>query len=150
MTLTSHPPKDTFSTCPPLDIVLMGAYTTTYTPTAAELAFIRKAYADSAAFLTVCGGCMAPLQAGVLDGRNATAPREMLPYLRQSSPGINWLEKRWVRDGKLWSSGAVLNGQDMVRSFVMEHWGREEDSLARWFGNMSAWPNRDIDYKDVC
>lgn len=142
-------PTDTFETCPTLDIVLMGAHSFGYNPTPAELGFIRKSHAASTAFLTICGGFMAPLQAGIFDGKTATAPRELLSGLRVSNPGTEWLEKRWVRDGNLWTSGALLNGEDMVTAFVLEHWGREEGSLARWLADMGAWPSRDIDYKDV-
>ncbi|KAM0285816.1 hypothetical protein ACHAQH_001278 [Verticillium albo-atrum] len=125
---------DTFETCPPLDVVLMGAHSPAYNPNDAELACIRKAYAASSAFLTICGGFMAPLQAGVLDGRTVTAPRFALEQLRKTSPSSTWLEKRWVRDGKLWTSGALLNGADMVYAFVHEYWGREEGSLVRVLG----------------
>ncbi|CRK25056.1 Isonitrile hydratase like protein [Verticillium longisporum] len=142
-------PTDTFETCPPLDVVLMGAHHPSYTPSAAELAYIRKAYDASSAFLTICGGLMAPLQAGVLDGKTVTAPRFMLGRLRETNPSSTWLEKRWVRDGKLWTSGALLNGADMVSAFVREHWGRQEGSLAWTMADIGAWPNRDVDYRDA-
>lgn len=49
---------------------------------------------------------LAPLEAGVLTGC-ATAPREMLPLLRQTAPHVDWQEKRWHQEGKVWTSGAV-------------------------------------------
>jgi hypothetical protein len=40
--------QDSYDSCPPLDIVLMGAYFPNYTPNDADLAFIRKAYNECA------------------------------------------------------------------------------------------------------
>ncbi|KAG7151139.1 hypothetical protein HYQ46_013108 [Verticillium longisporum] len=62
---------------------------------------------------------------------------------------LAWLEKRWVRDGKLWTSGALLNGADMVSAFVREHWGRQQGSLAGITAEVGAWPDRDVDYRDA-
>ncbi|KAK7754421.1 hypothetical protein SLS62_003715 [Diatrype stigma] len=142
-------PTDSYDTCPPLDIVLMGAQTVGYQPTAADLAFVRKSFAGCAAFLTICAGMSAPLLAGVLQGRKATAPRFMLETLRAESPGVEWLEKRWVRDdgGKVWTSGVLLNGLELVRAFVEHNWGGE-GSLVQALMAGGSWPNRDVDYKD--
>jgi len=143
-------PTDSFATCPPLDIVLVGAHDISYTPNAAELAFVRKSYETCTAFLSICGGVQVPLQAGLLGGKRATGPRLMLDMLRQQAPTTEWLEKRWVRDGKLWTSGALLNGTDMMNVFANEIWGGgEEETLVGYFSKLGAWPNRDIDYKDV-
>jgi transcriptional regulator GlxA family with amidase domain len=79
-------PTDSFATCPPLDIVLMGAHNYLYRPNEAELAFVRKAYDDCTAFLAICGGVQVPLAAGLLVGRKATGPRLMLDMLRQQAP----------------------------------------------------------------
>ncbi|KAI1075218.1 class I glutamine amidotransferase-like protein [Whalleya microplaca] len=141
-------PTDSFETCPPLDIVLMGAEAPGYVANEAELAFVRKSWEDCSAFLTICGGMTTPLKAGILEGKTATAPRFWLPVLRQQAPGTDWVEKRWARDGKLWSSGALLNGLDLMKAFVTEFWGGE-GTLAEFLARMCAWPIRDVDYKDV-
>lgn len=143
-------PTDSFETCPPLDIVVMGAHLDEYTPNATELAFVRKIYETSAAFLVVCGGIQVPLMAGLLDGKKATGPRMILNTLREQSPTTEWLEKRWVRDGKLWTSGTLLNGMDLAHAFAHETWGNSEgESLVGYFTKVTAWPCRDVDYKDV-
>ncbi|KAE9368232.1 class I glutamine amidotransferase-like protein [Stipitochalara longipes BDJ] len=141
-------PTDSFATCPPLDIVLMGAHDVKYTLTEAELAFIRKSFDECAAFITICGGFLAALQAGLLEGRTATGPRPMLDGLRQMAPGVKWVEKRWARDGKLWTSGALLNGLDLTRAFVTEYWGGK-DTLVEFALALGAYPDRDINYADV-
>jgi transcriptional regulator GlxA family with amidase domain len=113
------------------------------------MVFVRKAWEECAAFITICLGVAVPLQAGVLEGKTATGPRSMLDLLRKQAPGTNWVEKRWVRDGKLWTSGALLNGPDLIHAFVREHWGVGEEALATSVSRMCGWPNRDVDYKDV-
>ncbi|KAI0012851.1 class I glutamine amidotransferase-like protein [Xylariaceae sp. FL0662B] len=141
-------PTDSFKTCPPLDIVLMGAEKPGYVANEAELTFVRKCWEDCQAFITICAGLLTPLRAGILEGKTATAPRILLESLRRQAPGTNWVEKRWVRDGKLWSSGALLNGLDLMANFVAEFWGGE-GTLAEFAAKFGAWPDRDIDYKDV-
>lgn len=118
-----------------------------YKPNEAELAFIRKSYEDCAAFLTICGGMMQPLQAGILKGLTCTAPQQMIPMLRQTAPETNWVEKRWVRDGKVWTSGVLLNGQDLMVAFVREYWGGE-GSLGEALIQMGCWPLRSANYDE--
>ncbi|KAF2728106.1 hypothetical protein EJ04DRAFT_449992 [Polyplosphaeria fusca] len=134
---------DSFETSPPLDIVLIGAYNIEYKPNAAELAFIRKAHDESSAFITICGGYLAAQLAGVLVNKTATAPRFNVPELQKSDPRTNWVEKRYVRDGKVWTSGALLNGLDLMRGFTAEYW----PELASVGVQIGAWPVRDGQYQ---
>lgn len=126
----------------------MGAHDSRYTLNDAELNFIRKSYDGCVAFITICGGFLSALQAGLLEGKIATGPRPMLNGLRQAAPGVKWVEKRWARDGKLWTSGALLNGLDLTRAFVTEYWGGK-DTLAEFALALGAYPDRDVNYADV-
>lgn len=109
---------------------------------------MRKSYSDSSAFLTICGGVEVPRLAGLLEGRTATGPRFIIEsMLRAQSPGVKWVERRWVRDGKLWTSGALLNGTDMMRNFAMEFWG--DRKVVGMMCEMGGWPDRDVEYKDA-
>ncbi|KAJ0425649.1 DJ-1/PfpI family protein [Aspergillus carlsbadensis] len=142
-------PTDSFTTCPPLDIIIIGAMGgTTYTPSETELTFLRKSYEHCTALLLICAGFQPALAAGLLQGKTATAPRPMLAMVKQMAPGTNWVEKRYVRDGKIWTTGSLLNGFDMVAAFGRESWGGE-GSLLEGFVVEGAWPDRDVDYKDV-
>jgi len=134
--------KDSFETCPTLDIVLIGAYFPGYTPTEAELTFIRKAHDESIAFLTICGGFIPAQLAGVLAGKTCTAPRFMVGELQKQDPRTTWVEKRWVRDGKIWTSGALLNGLDLMRAVALEYW----PELAKVAISLGGIPVRDVDY----
>lgn len=93
---------------------------------------------------------MAPLQAGLLSGQTATAPRMLLDMLRQQAPDVNWTEKRWQKseDGKLWTSGALLNGTDMMRAWAEENLVGDEQSIVSVALKVGSWPGRNVDYKD--
>lgn len=117
--------------------------------TPAELAFIRKSYQECSAFLTVCGGVEAPLWAGILEGKTATAPRFLLTELRGRAKGTQWVERRWARDGKLWTSGTLLNGLDLMSAFIRATWPSGEGLLVDRSMKACAWPNREPEYKDV-
>jgi len=122
----------------------MGANHIAYEPSETELAYIRKVHDDCTALLTVCGGNDPVVRAGLLEGKTATAPRLFLPMFRQKAPGVNWVEKRYVNDGKIWTTGVLLNGMDMVAAFGRSVWGETVDGLIRSGG----WPERDVDYRD--
>ncbi|GKZ64397.1 hypothetical protein AnigIFM50267_003866 [Aspergillus niger] len=140
-------PTDSFTTCPPLDIVLIGAGQMGYQATTTEKDFLRKCYAECSAFLSVCGASDALLATGILEGKTATGPLSFLPLFRQMSPGTNWVEKRWVKDGKIWTTGTLLNGLDMIAAFGREVWGGE-GSLVEHVLRTGYFPSRNVDYKD--
>ncbi|KAG8164127.1 hypothetical protein KVR01_006045 [Diaporthe batatas] len=140
-------PTDTFETCPPLDIVLTGANDFNYEMTEAELNFICKSWNDCSVYLAICNGQESLLKAGILAGKTATAPSDLLPILRQQHPETTWVEKRWQRDGKLWTSGTNMNGLDLMRAFMFETWGGKRD-LVEKLSRMAAWPMRDVNFGD--
>ena len=86
--------------------------------------------------------------AGVYQGKTATAPREMLEQLRSTTTGIEWVEERWHRDGKLWTSGILLNGLSLMRAFAEIIWGGE-GTLAERMLLLGDWPKRDVNYADA-
>lgn len=93
---------------------------------------------------------MAPLQAGLLSGQTATAPRMLLDMLKQQAPDVKWTEKRWQKseDGKLWTTGALLSGTDMIRAWAAENLGHGDQNLASFMLDGGCYPVRDVDYKD--
>ena len=138
--------QDSFKTCPPLDIVLMGATIIDYTPNEAELDFMRKSYQQSSAFITICGGFQNALVSGLLKGKTATAPRFILPQLRKDSPETKWVEKRWAQDGKMWTSGTLLNGLDLMREFMIQTWPTRLELINSML-EIACCPVRDVDYE---
>lgn len=140
-------PTDSFESCPPLDIVLMGAHNPQYQVSDGEKAFVRKSYDSCAAFLTICGGFVAMLEAGLLEGKTVCAPRIVFEVMKKTAPTVNWVDKRWAHDGKVWSSSSLLNGTDLMRAFATETWegrsGMVEAAL-----DIGHYPVRDVDFKD--
>ncbi|KAF2276814.1 uncharacterized protein EI97DRAFT_458146 [Westerdykella ornata] len=135
---------DSYDSCPRLDIVLMGAYFPGYTPSDADLGFIRKAADECAAFISICGGIVPAALAGVLKNKTCTGPRELIPqFPAMLDPSINWVEKRWTRDRKVWTSGALLNGLDLMREFTKAYW----PELAEAVIPLGGMPVRSADYE---
>ncbi|OJD28988.1 dj-1 family protein [Diplodia corticola] len=140
-------PTDSFDSCPPLDIVLMGAHDVQYKMSDAEKAFIRKAYDQCSAFLAICAGTFSLLESGLLEGKTVCPPRMFLGVMRKQAPHVNWVDKRWVRDGKVWSSSTLLNGTDLIRGFAEETWGGRSGMVESLL-DASHFPARDVDFKD--
>ena len=59
----------------------MGAHEMGYVMTQGEKDFVRKCHDDCVAFLFICGGFVAALEAGLLEGKTATGPRPMIGML---------------------------------------------------------------------
>lgn len=139
--------QDSFETCPPLDIALMGAHDPNYHLSEGEGAFIRKTYENCSAFLSICGGVFALLEAGLLTGKTAVAPRMAYEMMKSAAPHVNWVDKRWTRDGKIWSSSTLLNGTDLISAFAKETWGGK-NGMVETLLDAGHWPARDVDFKD--
>lgn len=87
---------------------------------------------------------MIPAQlAGVLAGKTATAPRPWVPLLEKEDPRTTWVEnKRFVRDGKLWTSGTLLNGLELMTAFTRTYW----PDLAEFMIRLGGLPDRPVEY----
>ncbi|KAH7364343.1 PfpI endopeptidase-like protein [Rhexocercosporidium sp. MPI-PUGE-AT-0058] len=71
--------------------------------------------------LCVCTGAYMLGQSGILKGKNASGPRALVPGLKKKFPDVNWVDdKRWVKDGNIWTSGGITNGQEMVAAYIRE------------------------------
>jgi transcriptional regulator GlxA family with amidase domain len=120
----------------------MGAYLPSYTPTSTELALVRKSYDDCTAFIAICGGMMAAQLAGILVDKTAAAPRFIIPMLQKQDPRTTWVDRRWVREGTMWTSGALLNGLDLMEAFMKTYW----PELAELAARVGALPFRSVEY----
>lgn len=123
--------------------------------TPAEVAYVQKAYAGCQAFMTVCGGAQVGVQAGLFAGKTVTGPRYMLPTLSEMVPDAHWVKKRYVQDGKLWTTGALVNGLDMMAAFMRQTWSAKamgdtetSTSFVEYGLHWGSSLDRDIDYKD--
>ncbi len=110
-----------------LDVLLIpgGAYETAMQTLDPEvLDWIKKIDESSIYTTSVCTGAWILGSAGLLQGKNATThwyrAQEML-----TKYGANFKEKRWVRDGKYWTSAGVTAGLDMSLALVNHLFGKD-------------------------
>jgi hypothetical protein len=117
-----------------------------------ERAFIRNITdsPNSVATMTICTGVNILASSGALAGHNATAPYILYPLLEKKHPQVHWSWTRWVRasDGKLWTSGSIGNGLDMVAAFMRDYfWDRPE--LVEFVLTSAAVGDRGKEYSEV-
>jgi transcriptional regulator GlxA family with amidase domain len=62
--------------------------------------------------------------AGLLKGKKATTHFSMLDNLRDL-PDVEVVEKRFVKDGKIWTSAGVSAGIDMALDLIAHEAGEE-------------------------
>ena len=98
-----------------------------YQASAAEKEFIRSQLPGLKHAFGICTGTFVFAQAGVLDKLTVTGPRTLVPLLKQIAPNAEWTEKRWEVDssGKVWTSGGVTNGHDMLAAFIRKEYAPE-------------------------
>lgn len=90
-----------------LDVLLMPGPDPSYVPPADVIAFLKLHQQKSKEmdFLVICTGSFTAGYAGLLDGKNVTAPRGLLGDVKKKFPKAKFGERRWERDGRIWSSG---------------------------------------------
>jgi len=92
-----------------LDILIIGGPLPSFRPAAADK-FLKEAAEKTKVIMTTCVGSMWLASAGVLDGKKATTNRGALEMARALHPKVEWLDQRWVVDGKLWTAGGAGAG----------------------------------------
>ena len=100
-----------------LDILVIGGPMLSHRPPAADR-FMKEAAAETKLIMTTCVGSLWLASAGVLDGRKATTNRGALPVARALYPQVEWLDQRWVVDGKFWTAGGAGAGNLLLPFFA--------------------------------
>lgn len=111
----------TFQNCPKLDFILIpgGPGRREEVNNASLIDFIRIQAKNSQQVLSVCTGAFLLQKAGLLKGVHATTYWEALNEFKQF-PEIIVTEKRWVRDGKIWTGAGVSSGIDLALALIAE------------------------------
>ena len=102
-----------------LDILIIGGPLPNHRPAAADK-FLKEAFPKTKVVMTTCVGSLWLASSGVIDGMKATTNREALEMAKQWHPNVEWLDQRWVVDGKLWTAGGAQAGE----SPYFTRWGR--------------------------
>jgi transcriptional regulator GlxA family with amidase domain len=115
-----------FADCPPLDYLLIpGGQGTRAEVTNQELLeFVRRQAASCREVLSVCTGSFILQAAGLLDGKRATTHWASLDRLRAFAD-VTVDEKRFVRDGHIWTAAGVSAGIDLALALVADQAGEE-------------------------
>ncbi len=97
--------------------------------------FVSWQYNHVSAIFTIGAGIASLIDTGILNNRAATGRRDKLPRMTLKWPRVNWEEKRWVRDGKVWTTANGITALDMMLAFARETYPkRVVDTLLRKTG----------------
>jgi transcriptional regulator GlxA family with amidase domain len=92
-----------------LDILLIPGPDPNVVPDDDVLSFLRAhKEANQTDFLVICTGSFLAGYAGLLDGKRVTGPRGLLGRLKDKFPRAKFVERRWERDDRVWTSGMLL------------------------------------------
>lgn len=123
--LSLNPHVD-FKQCPQLDYLLVpgGEGVRREVDNEAMIHFIFDQARSCRSVLSVCTGAFLLHRAGILAGRAATTHWRSLERLR-SLEDVRVLEKRFVRDGDVWTAAGVSAGVDLILAFISDVAGEE-------------------------
>ncbi|AOS43515.1 Isonitrile hydratase [Lacunisphaera limnophila] len=118
-------PNHAFADAPAPDVIVVPAIDLEkLAPSALE--WLRAAQADTAVTMSVCNGSLVLGQAGLLDGKTATAHHGGYTTLRAEFPKVNVVRGvRYVEDGKIATAGGLTSGVDLALRVVERYYGRE-------------------------
>lgn len=88
-----------------LDILMIPGPPPGMRPEEEVLQFVRAHVESGVDLLTICSGVFVAGYAGVLDGKRATGTRGVQDMLEKDFPRVKWEDKRYINDGKIWTSG---------------------------------------------
>ncbi|SCF22381.1 YHS domain-containing protein [Micromonospora haikouensis] len=117
-------PGHDVETVPAPDIVVVPALDTG--KLAPEvLDWLRRVHQDTAVTMSVCNGSFVLGQAGLLDGRTATAHHSAYQALQAMFPALTVVPGvRYVEDGRLATAGGLTSGTDLALRIVERYFGR--------------------------
>ncbi|KAI4920777.1 uncharacterized protein J4E92_008421 [Alternaria infectoria] len=126
---TRMPVTNSFDNAPQFDIlVIPGSFSATAMPVEATSFLTSQCLNPNLiAIMSIASGIYPLVQAGILHGTRAAAPRSLLPMLQQQYPDTLWQHGSWARHEKVWSSNSAVSALDMVSTWMREYfWDRSE------------------------
>jgi Transcriptional regulator containing an amidase domain and an AraC-type DNA-binding HTH domain len=118
-------PNHSFADAPEPHIVVVPAMDLeTLAPGA--LNWLRSVYRGADVTMSVCNGSYVLGQAGLLDGRSATAHHNGYAGLQAMFPKVKLVRGvRYVEDGKIATAGGLTSGTDLALRVVERYFGRD-------------------------
>jgi transcriptional regulator GlxA family with amidase domain len=124
-------PDFTFTTCPPLDVLVVpgGWGTRRQIDNEVLINWIGQRGRQVETLAGVCTGAMLLGAAGLLDGRRATTHWRALTWMRQTFPTVTVVEDlHVVEDGQILTSAGIAAGIDLALGLVRRYHG---ETIAR-------------------
>lgn len=92
--------------------------------------FVQTRFADpKVRFLTVCTGSLALAPTGILNHLRVASNKRGLKSLAQSGQldhKVHWVgDRRWVKDGKVWSAAGITSGIDLAAEFARVYFDKD-------------------------
>jgi putative intracellular protease/amidase/YHS domain-containing protein len=118
-------PDHTYADAPSPDVVVVPALNTDKLAPAA-LGWLRSVQGHTDVTMSVCNGSFVLAQAGLLDGKTATAHHGGYGMLRAMYPKVTVIRGvRYVEDGKIATAGGLTSGVDLAMRVVERYFGRD-------------------------
>ncbi|MFI7220239.1 DJ-1/PfpI family protein [Micromonospora maritima] len=118
-------PGHDLDSAPPPDVVVVPA-TDNENLAPEALEWLRRVHQDTAVTMSVCNGSFVLAQAGLLDGRTATAHHGGYAALRATFPDVTVVRgRRYVEDGRIATAGGLTSGIDLALRVVERYFGRD-------------------------
>ncbi len=110
--------EHSLDSCPPLDYLLIPGGFSAFDEMKNErlVRWVQSRAARCEHVLSVCTGAFILQAAGLLDGRRATTHWKAMDGLRDLGVAVE--QRRWVRDGNIWTSAGVSAGMDLTLGFI--------------------------------
>jgi transcriptional regulator GlxA family with amidase domain len=117
-------PDHTFADAPAPHVIVVPALDSDRLAPAA-LDWLRSVQQDADVTMSVCNGSFVLAQAGLLDGKTATAHHGGYGSLRAEFPKVKVVRgARYVEDGKIATAGGLTSGVDLALRVVERYFGR--------------------------
>ncbi|KAJ3574219.1 hypothetical protein NP233_g1913 [Leucocoprinus birnbaumii] len=124
----SHPPEH-------LDYLIVPGPDPAFKFSSACTDFFETQFPKLKAILTICTGSIALSQTGLLDGHKVCSNKWVLRQFAEAGllrEEVTWIgDRRWIVDGKVWSSGGITAGIDLAAEFARVHFDPEIVEIAK-------------------
>jgi len=141
-------PTTTIETCPPLDYIIVPGPKLDLKLSEAWINFFRQRYEDPnlRGILLVCTASLAVSQTGILDGLNVCSNKIALRSFAEKgliNKKVKWVkDRRWIVDGKVWSSAGITAGLDLAAAFARAHIHKEVIEVALEISEYTPLPDK--------
>lgn len=112
-------PHCSIQQCPQLDVIIVpgGQGTRKEVDNPVLVSFIKEQAINCQYVISICTGAFLLCAAGLLANKRATTHWASIERLKQFSD-ITVVQERYIKDGKIWTSGGISSGIDLALAFI--------------------------------